>query len=113
MDRTKVVGYADDLTMATRGESITAVENYTNVELSKIKGWAKNNKIKFNDTKSKVMLVSRMKRKENKNITVCLNNKPLELVTQIKYLGTHNIRSREMRKTNTQLIKRGEINMED
>jgi len=87
MDRTKVVAYADDLIMATRGESIRAVENYTNVELSKIKGWAKNNKIKFNDTKSKVMLVSRSKRKENKNITVYLNNKPLEQVTQMKYLG--------------------------
>ena len=33
------------------------------------------------------MLVSRRKRKENKNITVYLNNKPLEQVTQIKYLG--------------------------
>jgi len=32
------------------------------------------------------MLVSRRKRKENKNITVYLNNKPLEQVTQIKYL---------------------------
>jgi len=44
-------------------------------------------KIKFNDTKSLVMLVSRRKRKENKNITVYLNNKPLEQVTQMKYLG--------------------------
>jgi len=87
MDRTKVVAYADDLIMATRGESIRAVENDTNVELSKIKRWSKNNKIKFNDTKSKVMLVSRRKRKENKNITVYLNNKPLEQFTQIKYLG--------------------------
>jgi len=87
MDRTKVVAYADDVIMATRSESIRAVENYTNVELSKIKGWAKKNKIKFNDTKSKVMLVSRRKRKENKNITVYLNNKPLEQVTQKKYLG--------------------------
>ena len=69
--------------MATRSESIRAVEYYTNVELSKIKGWAKNNKIKFSDTKSKVMLVSRRKRKENKNITVYVNNKPLEQVTEI------------------------------
>ena len=82
-----MVAYADDLIMATRGESIRAVENYTNVELSKIKGWAKNNKIKFNDTKSKVMLVSRRKRKENNNITVYLNNKPLEQVIEMKYLG--------------------------
>ena len=47
-----MVAYADDLLMATRGESIRAVENYTNVELSKIHGWAKNDKIKFNYTKS-------------------------------------------------------------
>jgi hypothetical protein len=123
MDRTKVVAYADDLILATRGDSVRAVENYTNVELSKINGWAKANKIKFNDTKSKVMLVSRRKRKENKNITVYLNNKPLEQVTQIKYLGIildhkfkfneNNLHSREMRKTNTQLIKGGEINMGD
>jgi len=31
MDRTKVVAYADDLIMATRDDSIRAVENYTNV----------------------------------------------------------------------------------
>jgi len=33
------------------------------------------------------MLVSRRKRKENKNITVYLNNKKLTQLTQIKYLG--------------------------
>jgi hypothetical protein len=85
MDRTKVVAYADNLILATRGDLVRAVENYTKVELSKINGWAKTNKIKFNDIKSKVMLVSRRKRKENKNITVYLNNKPLEQVTQMKY----------------------------
>ena len=73
--------------MATRGNSIRAVENYTNVELRKINGWAKNNKIKFNDTKSKVMLVSIRKRKANKNITVYLNNKPLKQVNLTKYFG--------------------------
>jgi len=57
-----------------------------NVELSKINEWTKNNKTRFNDKKSKVMLVSRRKRKENKNITVYLNNKKLTQVTQIKYL---------------------------
>jgi ATP-dependent Clp protease adapter protein ClpS len=33
------------------------------------------------------MLVSRRKRKENKNITVYLNNKPLDQVTKMKYPG--------------------------
>jgi len=87
MGRTKVVAFADDLIMATRGGSVKAVENYANVELSTINEWAKNNKTRFNDKESKVMLVSRRKRKENKNITVYLNNKKLTQVTQIKYLG--------------------------
>jgi len=43
MKRTKVVAFAD-LVIATRGESVRAVENYVNVELSKINVWAKNNK---------------------------------------------------------------------
>jgi len=77
MEQTKVVAFADDLIMATRGDSVRAVENYVNVELSKINGWSKNNKTKFNDKKSKVMLISRRKRKENKNITVYLNHKSL------------------------------------
>jgi len=65
-----VVAYVDDLIMATRGEMIRDVENCTKVELSKIKGLSKYNKIKFSDTKYKVMLVSRRKRKENKNVAV-------------------------------------------
>ena len=84
MVRTKVVAFADDLIMVTRDESVRAVEYYVNIELSKINGWSKNNKTKFNDKKSKVILVSRRKWKENKNITVYLNNRPLDQVTQMK-----------------------------
>jgi len=66
MNRTKVVAFADDLIMATRSESLRAVENCVNVELSKINGWSKNNKSKFNNKKSKVMLVSRRNRKKTR-----------------------------------------------
>ena len=88
MARTKVVAYADDLLIATRGDSVRAVENYANVELSKIDGWSRKNKIKVNDTKSKVMLVTRRKRREEKDITLYLNFNLLDQVTQMKYLGT-------------------------
>ena len=84
MARTKVVAYVDDLLIATRGDSVRAVENYANVELSKIEGWSRRNKIKFNDKKSKVMLVTRRKQKEDKNITLYLHSKPLEQVRQMK-----------------------------
>jgi len=66
MNRTKVVAFADDLIMVTRSESLRAVENCVNVELSKINGWSKNNKSKFNNKKSKVMLVSRRNRKKTR-----------------------------------------------
>jgi hypothetical protein len=48
MARTKVVAYADDLRIATRRESIRAMENYANVELGKIDEWSRRNEIKFN-----------------------------------------------------------------
>jgi hypothetical protein len=50
---TKVVAFADDLIIATRGESVREVENYVNIEVSKINGWSRNNKTKFNDKKIK------------------------------------------------------------
>jgi len=75
--RTKVVAFADDLLLAIRGESVRAAETYSNGELSKVEAWSKN-KIRFNEEKSQVMLVSRRKRKEPKVMKVYLNNKPLE-----------------------------------
>jgi hypothetical protein len=87
MARTKVVAYADDLLIATKGASIRGVENYGNVELNKIDEWSRRTKITLNDKKSKVMLVIRRKRSEDKDITIYLHFRPLEQVTQMKYLG--------------------------
>ena len=55
--------------------------------MSKIAAWSRNNKINFNEDKSRVMIISRRKRKENKEINVYLNNKPLQQVSTMKYLG--------------------------
>jgi hypothetical protein len=40
------------------------VENYVNAEMSKIDELSRRNKIKFNDKKSKAMLVTRRKRRQ-------------------------------------------------
>ena len=85
--RTKAIASADDLILAMRGETVSEAENFSNLELSKITAWSKSNKIRFNEERSKVMLISRRKRKEAKEIKVHLNNKPLEQVTTMKYLG--------------------------
>jgi hypothetical protein len=86
-DKTKVVTFAYDLILALRADSTRAIENYSNGELGKITAWAKTNKTKFNEEKSKVMLISRRKRKESRALNVYLNNKKLKQVTTLKYLG--------------------------
>jgi len=85
--QTKAVAFADDLMLPIRGESASVAENYSNGELSKITAWSKGNEIRFNEEKSRVMLVSRRKCKECKAIKVYLNKNPLEQVTRMKYLG--------------------------
>jgi hypothetical protein len=87
MKRTKDVAFADDLILAIRSETIRAAENLSNIEMRKMTKWSKNNKINFNEYKSKVMVISRRKRKENKEINIYLNNKPLQQITTLKYLG--------------------------
>ena len=74
---TKVVEFVDDLAIMIKAKSIREAENIGNVELGKISEWAVNNKIRFNEHKSKVMLITRRKRKERKEIEIYLNNKPL------------------------------------
>jgi len=55
--------------------------------MTKISVWAKANKICFNEQKSKVMLLSRRKRKERRELEIYLNNRPLTQVHSLKYLG--------------------------
>jgi len=55
--------------------------------MDKIATWAENNKTKFNEEKSKVMLMTRRKRKEQKEVAVYMNKKAITQVHTIKYLG--------------------------
>jgi hypothetical protein len=54
---------------------VNEVENIANTEMKKVSTWAKDNKVRFNDQKSKVMLMTRRKRKERKDLELYLNNK--------------------------------------
>jgi len=72
----------------TKAESIPEAENIMNAELSKISTWARENKLQFNEQKSQVMLLTRRKGKENKEVKIFLNNRPLTQVNSMKYLGT-------------------------
>jgi hypothetical protein len=54
--------FADDLLIALKAATVTEVENITNMEMSKITEWSKENKLDFNYQKSKVMLLSRRRK---------------------------------------------------
>lgn len=85
--RTEVIAFADDLLILTTGSNAVETENYANQDIKKIELWARENKIKFNDNKSKSMLVSRKKNSHNEKINIYLNDRPLQQVTELKYLG--------------------------
>jgi hypothetical protein len=70
-----------------KAESIEEAGIIGNVELNKIANWAKDNKIRFKEEKPKVMLMTRRKRKEQKELAVYLNNEIIPQVNRLKYLG--------------------------
>jgi len=70
-----------------KSESERDAENITNLEMDKLITWAKNNKLIFYEQKSKVNVIYRRKRKENKEIRICMKNKMLKQVQKIQYLG--------------------------
>jgi len=70
-----------------KAESIREAENIANVELNKILALAKENKIRFNEYKSKVIPMTRRRRKEQKDLEIYLNNKLIPQVHSLKYLG--------------------------
>jgi len=54
------------MSVMLRAEFIGEAEKIANIEMSKIANWANDNKIKFDEEKSKVMLLNRRKRNEQK-----------------------------------------------
>ena len=84
---TKVTAYADDLMILTKGKTQVEIENYANIETQKVARWARDNKINFNDQKSKLMILTRRKPKIKQNFKIYLNNKILQEEDTITYLG--------------------------
>jgi hypothetical protein len=69
---TRVIAFADDLLVLTRGRSALEAENYANQDLKKIKNWARDNKMQFNENKSKVLLVTRKTTEVNSTLRIYL-----------------------------------------
>jgi len=62
--RSKAIAFADGLIILTRGETVSEAENYTNVDLRKIEEGAPKIEMKFHENKSKILIMTRRKRKK-------------------------------------------------
>jgi hypothetical protein len=83
----KIIAFADDLVILTYGNTQYEAEAYGNSNLARIENWARQNKMQFNESKSKAMLITRNRRQDD--INILLNNRRLVQVKVIKYLGIH------------------------
>ena len=86
---TKLVAFASDLLILTKGRNDLEAENTANIDLKKIVKWAQVNKMEFNDEKSKVILISKKRSNMHSDIQVYIKNKMLGQVKILKYLGIY------------------------
>ena len=69
-----------------QNKNLKNLEKEVNIELKRVYSWLASNKLTLNISKSKFMIFSKMK-KNVYDISVKINNKPLEKCTSYKYLG--------------------------
>ena len=86
---TRVNAFTDDLLVITRGKSTLDAENFANQDLKKIENWARENQMHFNENKSNDLLVTTKTLGDNRTLNIYLNNKCLEQVSELKYLGIY------------------------
>jgi hypothetical protein len=84
---TKLIAFADDLAILTCGKTMSEAEAYANSDLAILENWAWENILRYNENKSKAMIIARKKGWEE--INIFLNNRKLEQVNEIKYLGIY------------------------
>jgi hypothetical protein len=86
---TEVLAFADDIIILTKGSNTKEAEMYCNQDVKIVTNWAKDNKIRFNENKSEVLLISRKRKRRDEQINIFLNTRRLELVEELKYLGIY------------------------
>jgi len=69
----------------THGNTHYEAEAYANADVARIENWARENKMQFNELKSKAVIITRKRRQDE--INIILNNRRLVQVKEIKYFG--------------------------
>jgi hypothetical protein len=81
--RTRVIAFADDLLVLTEAKFTLDAENYAIQYLHKIENWARENKMHFDENKSKFLLVTKKTIGDNRTLNIYLNNKRLEQASEL------------------------------
>ena len=82
--------YADDTTLYDIQDSIEQIENNLQSALSSLHIWCKQNGMKLNSAKTKVMLVTSSQKRQrltNDNLDLMFNNESLNMIPNDKILG--------------------------
>ena len=80
--------FADDAVIYTTGYSSQEVNDKLNEQIIKIEEWMRKNKLEVNVGKTKIMLIRSVRKSiVEENVKIEMQNKTLEVVEEIKYLG--------------------------
>ena len=71
--------------LCAQDDNIERLESTVNLELKKVYAWLASNKLTLNVSKSKFMMIS--SKKKTPNLSIFINDKPLEQCESYKYLG--------------------------
>ena len=83
-----ITTYADDTAIYCSSSCSKDLELKLNYDLEKVCNWLKDNHLTLNVTKSNFMLIGSSQKLSSMNdITICADDKPLDSVHSIKYLG--------------------------
>ena len=85
----KLILFADDTGLFSSGKDLTELIRIVNQELSVIATWFKSNKLPLNLKKTKCVIFCAKNKKYNKTIDIIIDDKQIEQVSSIIFLGVH------------------------
>ena len=88
LEHCEVALYADDTVIYFSSSCVSEIEIFINRDPSKLSSWFSTNRLTLNVSKSKFILIgSRKKLSTCNDVTVVIDNAPLECTDTFKYLG--------------------------
>ena len=82
----ELIAFADDLVLVCSAAHEINLQSIANTSIDRIVEWGTSNKLKFNESKTNAMLITRIRRS---TCSLIMNGNQLDLVNECKYLGIY------------------------